>query len=258
MKKIYEDLAPIQKRAQRSFLLVEIIFVVLVIAFWKIQILDHQKYWKQSEANRIREIVLPPQRGLIKDRNGKILAKNIASYNVSIIRENCADIVKSCQKISRFLNIEQDVLKERINKYKSLPLFHPIVIKDNLNLDEVSRIKARMREFPELIIQSEPKRYYPHKSLAAHVIGYLQEITQEEIKNGLYRNRRPGDLVGKTGIEREYEEILVGQEGRILEVVDSVGRNRGEILTKNPVPGKDVSLTLDFDLQKRAEELLEG
>jgi penicillin-binding protein 2 len=256
-KKIYEDLTPIQNKAQITFFLVGIIFLFLLFFFWKVQILDHKKYWKQSEANRIREIILPPQRGLIKDRNGIILATNIASFQISIIRENCQDIEQSCQRISRLLGLELSVLKERIEKYKFLPTFRPIVIMDNLDVNEVSRVKARQSEFPELMIQSEPKRAYPYETLAAHILGYLQEISQEEIQQSILK-RRPGDLIGKTGIEKEYEHLLVGTEGQILEIADSLGRKRGEISREDSIPGQDINLTLDFGIQSRAEELLEG
>ena len=148
-KKIYEDLSPIQNKAQITFILVGILFLFILFFFWKIQILDHKKYWRQSEANRIREIILPPQRGLIKDRNGIILATNIASFQISIIRENCQDIEQSYRKISRLLGLELPVLRERIEKYKFLPMFQPIVIMDNLNVDEVSPVKARQAEFPD-------------------------------------------------------------------------------------------------------------
>lgn len=256
-KKIYEDLSPIQYKAHKTFILVSIVFLLLLFSFWKIQILDHKKYWKQSEANRIREIILPPQRGLIKDRNGKILATNIASFQISFIRENCLDIEQSLRNISRLLELELPILRERIDKYKYLPLFQPIVIMDNLKLDKISPVKARQVEFPELIIQAEPQRKYLYETLAAHVIGYLQEISQEEIKQAGGK-RRPGDLVGKTGIEREYENLLVGREGRVLEIADSLGRKMGEISREESVPGQDINLTLDFALQGKAEELLEG
>ena len=98
-KKIYEDLTPLQNKAQITFFSAILIFLLLSFFLWKIQILDHKKYWKQSEANRLREIILPPQRGLIKDRNGKILATNIASFQVAIIRENCRNIEQSYRKI---------------------------------------------------------------------------------------------------------------------------------------------------------------
>ena len=256
-KKIYEDLTPHQDRAQITFILVAFIFLFLTFFLWKIQILDHKKFWRQSEANRIREIILPPQRGLIKDRNGKILATNIASFQVAIIRENCRDIEQSYQKIAQLLELELPILRERIDKYRFLPQFQPIVIKDNLELEEVSQVKARQAEFPELVIQAEPKRKYLYETFAAHVIGYLQEISQVEIgESG--QTRRLGDLVGKTGIEREYEHLLMGKEGRVLEIADSLGRRMGEISREESVPGQNINLTLDFALQSRAEELLEG
>ena len=97
-KQIYEDLTPIQNKAQITFVLVGIIFLLLLFFFWKVQILDHKKYWRQSEANRIREIILLPQRGLIKDKNGIILATNVASFQVSVIRENCQDLEESSRR----------------------------------------------------------------------------------------------------------------------------------------------------------------
>ena len=256
-EKIYEDLYPILRRARLIFVLVVVFFIFLILNFWKIQILDNEKYWARSEANRMREIALPYQRGLIIDREGIILANNKASVRVSLIRENCEDYDKSCRKIARLLNIEEPVLKERIGKYASLPLFKPIVIKENLSFEEVAMIEARKLELPELILQSEPKRFYPFGGLAAHIIGYLQELSPEEMKKEVYRERRLGDLVGKTGIEKQYETVLVGDHGQLVEVVDSLGRRREEITRRAAIKGQDLVITLDFDLQKEAEELLQ-
>jgi penicillin-binding protein 2 len=256
-KNIYEDLTPLQAKAQITLVIIAAIFLFMTFFCWKVQILDHKNYWRQSEANRIREIIIPPQRGLIRDRNGKILASNIASFQVAIIRENCRDIGQSYNKIAQLLQLELSVLKERIDKYRFLPAFQPIVIKEGLKLEEVSQVKARQAEFPELVIQAEPKRSYLYETFAAHVIGYLQEISPEEIRQS-GQARRPGDLVGKTGIEREYEDLLVGKEGQILEIADSLGRKMGMISRKESIPGQDINLTLDFAIQSRAEDLLEG
>lgn len=257
-EKIYEDLFPVLRRARLIFILVVIFFIFLILNFWKVQILEHEEFWEKSEANRMREIALPYQRGLILDRGGVILANNRASFRVSLIRENCEDYDKSCRKVSQLLNIEEQVLKERIKKYESLPLFRPIVIKENLTFDEVAMIEARKLELPELVLQSEPKRFYPFKSLAAHIIGYLQELSPEEMKRDVYRQRLLGDLVGKTGIEKQYETALVGNPGRLIEVVDSLGRGKEEYARHEPLKGKDLTTTLDFDIQKEAEGLLEG
>ncbi len=256
--KIYEDLSLIIKRAQKTFIVLFVFFVFLVLYFWKIQVLDYKKYWEKSEANRIREVIIPPQRGLIKARDGTILARNIGSYKVSIIRENCEDFEVSLQKIAVLLDLEIDELGKRINKYKTLPLFHPIIIKDNLTLQEVARVEARRREMPELLLQAEPKREYPYGKFASHILGYLQEISPEELKSEAHEQRRPGDLVGKTGIEKQYEKRLFGTEGQLLEVVNSLGRVVGKVSEEKSIPGETILLSLDVNLQQAAEEILEG
>lgn len=256
--KIYEDLSPIVERTQKTFILVEILFIFLMFYFWKVQVLDYRKFLNQSEANRIRTVILQSPRGLILDREGVILADNEASFTVSIIRENCKDYDKSCQEIAQLLNLEEDIIRERINKHKHWPLFRPIVVKDNLSLEEVALIEARKLELPELIIETEPKRFYPFKNFAAHALGYLQELSPEDRESGRYMGRRMGELVGKTGIERVCENRLVGTNGEKIEIVDSLGRSKGEVTRHEPKKGQNIRLALDFDLQQKAEELLEG
>ena len=256
--KIYEDLSLIVRRAQKTLIVFVVLFIFIVLYFWKIQVLDHKKYWEKSEANRIREVIIPPQRGLIRARDRTILARNIGSYKVSIIRENCEDFEDSLQKIAVLLDLEIEELRDRIDKYKTLPSFRPIIIKDNLTLPEVSRVEARRLEMPELLLQAEPKRDYPYGTFASHVLGYLQEISPEELKTEAYEQRRPGDLVGKTGIEKQYEDRLLGTEGQLLEIVNSMGRVMGKVSEEKPISGETVWLTLDMDLQQTAEEILEG
>ena len=256
--KIYEDLSLIRSRAKLTFVFIEILLIVIILFFWKIQILDHKKYWEKSESNRIREIVQLPRRGLILDRKNRIIAKNKASFKVSIIRENSNEIKDSYQKISSILDLDVEEIGRRVNKYKSMPDFLPIVIKDDLTKKEVSIFESRKIEFPEFVIQSEPKRDYPNKICASHVVGYLQEISLEEIKNGKYLRKRIGELVGKTGIEKECESILAGKAGLVREVVDSLGRRKGEISRIAPKKGRDINLTIDLSLQKKAEKLLQG
>ena len=255
--KIYEEFSSIRNRAHRIHIAVGVLFVLLIVSFWKIQILDYKKYWRLSESNRKREVTLPSPRGPIVDRNQVLLARNVASFKASVIRENCRDYEASCQKIAHILNLEIDVLKERVKKYESLPLSMPIVVKDNLSFEEVSQIEASKIEMPELILQSEPKRYYPHGRFAAHVLGYLQELSPEDIKSGHYSQKRLGNLIGKTGVEKQYDTSLEGQDGSLVEIVDSLGRRKGEISRREPIQGNTLKLTLDFDLQKKAEELLE-
>jgi len=256
--RFYEDLSLILNRTQQVSFAVSLLFLLLLFFFWKVQILDFKKYWTLSEANRTRENMISAPRGLITDRNNVILADNAASFKASIIRENCQDYNSSLEEIGRLLEIEKSDLKARIAKYESFPPFKPIVVKDNLGLREIARIESKRLEFPELMVETDPRRFYPFSNLAAHVIGYLQELSPEEIKAEAYKARNLGDLVGRTGVEKEYEPFLVGVDGKLTEVVDSVGRNRGEVGRVEPIPGQNIQLSLDFDLQAKATQLLEG
>jgi penicillin-binding protein 2 len=255
--KIYEDLSLIRNRSKVVFTVVKVIFILLLVYFWKVQIIDHQKYWEKSEANRIRIIPISPQRGLILDRDNNIIAKNIASFRVSLIRENSEDLQESYKKISKLLQIDVQDIKERIQRYKSFQLFRPIVIKDNLTQKEVALIESRRAEFPQLVLQTEPKRFYPYQTLAAHVLGYLQEITPGELKLETYKDCEIGDLIGRKGIEREYEDILSGKKGVALEIVDSEGRIIAQFNQKEAINGKNLKLSLDLDLQKKVENIIE-
>lgn len=254
--RIYDDLSVLPKRSHVFFILVRILFVIILLYFWKIQILDHQIFWNKSEENRIREVLLSPQRGLILDREGRILAKNAASFKASFIRENAENLIESYQRVADLLNMEWEELKRRVERYSSFPSFHPVVIKDNLSPLEVAKMESRKQKFPELIIQAETKRHYPLNESASHLLGYLQEISPAELKRERYSSSQFGDMVGKTGIEKQYEYLLRGKKGRAWEIVDSIGRKRGELARTEPVKGKDIRLTIDLDLQILAEELL--
>jgi len=256
--KFYEDLSLILSRTHTVSVVIGLLLGFLVFFCWKVQILDHKKYWNLAEANRTRESVIMAPRGLIIDRNNVILAENTASFKASIIRENCRDYKRSLAEVGQLLEIAPEDLKIRVAKYESLPLFRPIVVKDNLDLKDVSRIESRRLELPELIVETDPRRYYAFGSLAAHAVGYMQELTAPELKSDAYPDRSLGDMVGRTGVESQYESTLVGADGRRLEVVDSQGRSRGEASRSEPTPGHDIQLTLDFDLQRKATQLLEG
>lgn len=253
---IYEDLSSIPRKSSVFIILIRILFVLLLLYFWKIQIFNHQKFWNKSEENRVREIILSPQRGLILDREDRILAKNNASFKASFIRENTNNLEKSYERVSSLLEIPMEELKKRVERYQSLPDFHPIVVKDNLTAEEVAKVESRKLEFQELIVQAETKRDYPHGAVASHVLGYLQEVSPGELNTDKYKSAQLGDMVGKTGVENQYESLLAGIKGRSLEIVDSMGRPMGEMARREPVKGKDIRLTIDFDLQVLAEELL--
>ncbi len=254
--KIYEDLSVVVRRANTAFKVLAVALLGILVFYWKVQILDHKKFWNLAETNRNRTRALSAPRGTIRDRNGEILAENKASFKVSLIRENIKDFEASCASVSALLGISTDELKSRIAKYKSVPRFEPIVVKDGLESNEIAPIESRRREYQELVVEAEPKRFYPMGKVASHVLGYLQERTPEEVKANPERGLRLGDMGGKSGVERQYDEILTGREGIIYEVVDSLGRATDELARVLPVQGRELTLTLDSRLQQKAETLL--
>jgi len=256
--RIYEDLSLVQRRANIVFWIVSVLIALALGYYWKVQILEHKKYADLSEANRTRMRVLAAPRGLIRDRRGGILADNKASFKVSLIRENVKDEAASTAAIARLLGIDEATLRGRVALRKDLQAFEPIVIADGLEAQDVAPIESRRLELPELVVESEPQRFYPGGGLAAHVLGYLQEPPPEEIQARPERKVRPGELVGRTGIERQYDDVLRGRDGAAYEVVDSLGRVRGETARQFPIQGRDVVLTLDPVLQAEAERSLEG
>jgi len=256
--RIYEDLTLVRRRANKVFWVIAVLIFLVLSYYWKVQILEHKKYTALAEANRTRMRVLAAPRGLIRDRNRQILADNKASFKVSLVRENVKDEAASYAAVSRLLGIAEPTLRERVDLYKDSPLWEPIVIEDGLDSRDVAPIESRRREFPELVVESEPQRYYPNGTLAAHVLGYLQEQTPDEIRARPDRKARVGELVGKTGVEREYDDALRGEDGSVIEIVDSLGRVQGSTARVYPTQGGEVTLSLDRDLQKIAEEALEG
>lgn len=258
MARIYEDLTTIIKRSKITLYVLAGLIILVLAFYWKIQVLDHQKYWRMAEANRLRELPLTAPRGLILDRQKVILADNIPSFKVSLVREAVTDYERTIDSLALLLHLNRDELKKRIERYRFLPAYEPIIIMDNLKLEDVSLIEARKDEFPEIKLEVEPRRYYPFGLTGAHLLGYLQEVSVDEIRTQPEKRWRGGEMVGKAGLEKQYNDILTGREGKILEMVDSLGRPRAEISRTEPQPGRNLELSIDFDLQRKAEELLQG
>jgi len=255
---IYEDFTLVLRRARAVFISVGIVAALALVAYWKIQILDYQKYESMAVDNRTREIILPAPRAIITDRTGAVvLADNKAAFKASFIRDNTRDQAGSIRRIADLLGLDPAVVSERVDKYKSLAGFQPIVVKDNLELGDVARIEARKNDMPELIVETEPRRIYPHNTVGSHILGYLQEADQKDL-DAHPDLLRPGDMIGKVGIEGQYNNRIAGQEGKVVEIVDSLGRRQNELSRNDPQPGPKLTLTIDYELQVKAEELLAG
>ena len=225
---------------------------VLVIAFFRAQILEHGRYQLQSESNRLRPIPLPAPRGIITDRNGKIIAENVPGYTIALLPGDEAAMRATLGRIAPIVKFDSAAIARVMARYRKAPYVPALVVSD-AKFDVVSQLEERRLLLPGLLIQPEPKRFYPDSSVAAHLVGNIGEVTEAERAQLRFSSVRLGGLVGKDGLEREYDDSLRGSDGlRFVEVsaLGHVVREAGAAPTLRPVSGSAVHTTIDLDLQR--------
>jgi penicillin-binding protein 2 len=233
--------------------------LVLVFGFWNAQIVQSSYYELRAEQNRIREIPLPAPRGRIYDRSHRILADNRPSYNILLIRENSPHTVEqTAAMLSPGLGMSKDDMMERINRKRREPKFRPIILKEDVSVGDIAFVKAHRYELPEITVEFQPRRRYLDNAVAAHAMGYVGEVTEGELATDEFVNFKSGDQVGKAGLEREYNNVLVGKDGFKRVIVNSFGREMGKLEEEPAVAGNDLVTTIDVDLQNAAEDCFEG
>jgi len=224
----------------------------LVLVFFRTQILDHSKYQLQSETNRLRPIPLPAPRGIITDRNGKILAENLTGYTVSLLPADEDSLRATLRRIAPIVKLDNLAVERLLIRYRRTP-YLPVSVLPNATFEVVSALEERRLIFPGLLIQPEPKRHYPDSSLVAHLVGYVGELTETERAQRRFAAVRLGGLLGKGGLERQYDDSLRGADGvRFVEVsaLGHVVREGGTASRLPPVPGRAVHTTIDLELQR--------
>jgi penicillin-binding protein 2 len=224
---------------------------VMVVAFFRTQILGHGKYQLQSETNRLRPIPLPAPRGVITDRNGRVLAENVPGYAVALLPGPESQIRTGLARIGQIVPLDSAEVDRILQRHRRLP-YHPAVVLTDAPFDVVSALEERRLQIPGLVIQTEPKRFYPDSGLAAHLVGYVGEITEVELTRR-HGGVRPGSLVGKDGLERMYDDSLRGSDGvRFVEVsaLGAMVREAGEAPALRPLPGAPLYTSVDLDLQR--------
>jgi penicillin-binding protein 2 len=241
------------------FLCYAIVTALLILGFgyWSHQMVYSRYYGDKAEQNSIKEIPLIAQRGRIYDRYNRLLADSRPSYNIVFIRENSPhNIQQTVGMLAPGIDMSVEDLKERVDRRKREPKFRPITLKEDISAADMAFVKAHRYELPEISVEEQPRRRYLSGELAAHALGYVGEVNEDELMKPEYADFKSGDLVGKSGLEKEYNAVLRGKDGFKRVIVNSFGREMGRLDEEAPVPGNDLHTTIDLDLQKAVEEAM--
>jgi penicillin-binding protein 2 len=234
------------------------IFLVLAYGLWRLQVMESSYYSLAAERNRIRNVPVLAPRGKILDREGRTIVDNYPSFSALLLRDSSRDLMADAALIAQGLHLDPNEVRARIHRFASLPQYQPIFLKEDITPDELSFIEAHKNELPELDTIMAHRRLYPRNGFMAHLIGYVGEVTEDMLNQPQFELYNPGDVVGISGVERQYNSLLMGTNGARQEVVNSHGREMGLLGETDAIPGKPLKLTVDIDLQIAAEEALEG
>ena len=237
--------------------IVALILVILVGGLWRLQVLGASGYKVLAEANRIRKVPVLAPRGKLFDREGRILVDNYPSVTCYILREQIRDN-SDFQSIARGLNMSVEQIQGILHHFQLAPKYEPIPLKKDITPDEQAFIEAHRNELPELETMDEQRRLYPRDGFAAHLIGYVGEVSEQMLDDPRYSAYSPGDVVGRSGVEQTYDAVLRGVDGSRDIIVNSHGKEVGQLGQELAVPGQDLKLTIDLDVQMAAEKALEG
>jgi penicillin-binding protein 2 len=251
-------------RARLRFIqaLVVVLLGLLGVRLYVLQVVRGERYAEIAENQRRRHLPIPAPRGVIFDREGRVLVDSRPIYNVILSREDVKgkDLTSLVEPLSEGLALDKDLLQDRFEIVKSMPAFESILVKLDATQGDIAWVEAHNLEYPELRVEQQPQRRYPANGSLAHVLGYVGEISPDQLKLQSYKDKglKPGDIIGQSGLEQVYDDYLRGKDGYREVVVDSRGRIQDEIETVPPQPGRDLVTTIDLDLQLAAEEQLQN
>ena len=234
------------------------IFLVLAYGLWKLQVMESGYYASAAEKNRIRNVPVLAPRGKILDREGRIIVDNYPSFSALLLRDSSRDLAADADLIAQGLHLDANEVRARIRRFASMPQYQPIFLKEDITPDELQFIDAHRNELPELDTIMAHRRLYPRNGFMAHLIGYVGEVSEDMLNQPQFELYSAGDVVGISGVERQYNTLLMGQNGSRQALVDSHGREVGRLGETEAIPGKQLKLTVDIDLQIAAEEALAG
>jgi penicillin-binding protein 2 len=251
------DEKPSQIRLTAVQYIILAIFLCLAYGLWRLQVSQSNMYATLAEQNRIRNVPILAPRGKIIDRNGRTIVDNYRSVTALLLRDTSRDLNSDAPLIATGLHIDPKDVKDKIRRFAYTPQYQPIYLKEDITPDEEAFIEAHKTELPELDTIMAYRRLYPRKGFMAHLIGYVGEVSEDMLNQPQFELYNPGDVVGKSGVELEYNQILMGKNGSRQVLVNSHGQEVGKPLDEKPAePGKPLKLTVDVDLQIAAEEAL--
>ncbi|MBK8465400.1 MAG: penicillin-binding protein 2 [Chloracidobacterium sp.] len=237
-----------------------VLLAVLGARLYYLQIVRGEYFSERAENQRVRLIPIPAPRGAIFDRNGKLLVDSRPTYNVVLSNEplKSINVIDRVDDYSHGLNLDRQFVVERLNLIKKQNDFETMVLKENVAMQDIAWVESHSLEFPELRVELQPQRFYPLGTTLAHVLGYVGEISPKQLEEETFKSRgfRPGDIIGKGGLEQYYDEFLRGKPGYRKVLVDSRGRVQTELEVVAPQSGQDLVTTIDLDLQLEAEHQL--
>ena len=256
---MYDGFIPVERDNRRHLLLafqvsVALLFVVLAVSFWNFQIGQHTRFSEMAENNHQRTVALRAPRGVVFDRNGQVLVENRYSLNISLVRERVSDLDEALRLLARVTGTELESVYDVIERNPSVPVHRPLVIIRDASLDQVAAVTARRLELPGVLVEQLPTRHYPSRTLASHLFGYVGEVNETQLRSADDPRMRSGAIVGQSGLEQRYNDLLMGEDGERHVVVNSVGREIEMIDEVPPDAGRQIQLTLDYDLQRAAEQ----
>ena len=230
-----------------------VVFSALTLGFWFFQVVQHAMYEELAANNHQRTLALRAPRGMLFDRHGRVLVENRSSFTISILREHTKDMDHTIQLLSSIAGLDERDVRETVQRYKREPAYRPILVVEDATLAQVAAVTARRLDFemPDVVVEEVPTRKYPTDALAAHLIGYVGEAGEKQVKAD---NLSLGAIVGQSGVEKAYNTLLMGEDGARRVVVNSVGREIRTLEEIQPKDGRRVQLTIDYDLQHAAEE----
>ena len=234
------------------------IFLLLAYGLWRLQVMASGHYAQLAEQNYVRNVPILAPRGKILDREGRTIVDNYPSFSALLLRDSTRDLKADADAIAMGLHLNPDEVRQRIRRVSSMPQYQPMFLKDDITPDELAFIAAHKNELPELETIMAHRRLYPRNGFMAHLIGYVGEVTEDMLNQPQFELYSPGDVVGVSGVEKQYNSILMGKNGSRRAIVDSHGREVGRLGETPAEPGKQLKLTVDLDLQIAAEQALNG